>query len=87
MVASLQSEKLKMEELLGIIQEKVTTLEGNHAEAFNENSSLRQSLITNEDHLKFAAEMFQKMKSEYGKVFLLILHTLFNCIHVLFFRL
>ena len=68
MVASLQSEKLKMEELLGTIQEKVTTLEGNHAEAINENSSLRQSLITNEDHLKLAAERFQRMKSEYDEV-------------------
>jgi len=67
-VASLQSEKLKMEELLGIIQEKVTTLEGNHAEAINENSSLRQSLITNEDHLKLATERFQRMKSEYDEV-------------------
>ena len=68
MVASLQSEKLKMEELLGTIQEKVTTLEGNHAEAINENSSLRQSLITNEDHLKLVAERFPRMKSEYDEV-------------------
>ena len=68
MVASLQSEKLKIEELVGTIQEKVTTLEGNHAEAINENSSLRQSLITNEDHLKLAAERFQKMKSDYNEV-------------------
>jgi hypothetical protein len=54
--------------MLGTIKEKVTALELNHAEAISENSSLQQSLITNEDHLKLAAERFQKMKSEYNEV-------------------
>jgi len=67
-VALLRNEKMQIEEMLGTIQEKVTALELNHAEAISENSSLQQSLITNEDHLKLAAERFQKMKSDYNEV-------------------
>lgn len=64
----MQSEKLQIEELLGTIQEKLTSLEENHAEAISENSSLRQSVITSEDHLKLAAERLQKIKFEYDEV-------------------